>query len=453
MNRFKLIGIYDETELTTILDGSLEVVNIPLITAQKRFCYGIGNIIDKMMDNSIRPTEDGIDMMAFATLVYLADTRISRAVHSQDSWTREIEIELPVANFKTWSKASADLIRMLNFLTGDKWNLIFEQRNFKFDNMVASLEEQREFDVVSLFSGGMDSLISTINYLEDKKNIVLISHAGDGFTKNAQTNIIKEFKEKYPDIMPLYLDLWMVFDSEFIPNGEKENSTRSRSFLFIAFAVFAISGIINVSKLEIPENGLIALNVPLDNLRVGSHSTRTTHPFYLEMWNRVLKELGFGIKVENPYWDKTKGEMANECKNKEFLFKVMKKSVSCSSPVKATWRRLPPQHCGFCVPCLIRRAAMQKAFGFGKDCTEYTQKSISKSISDHANGGGEQLRSFQLAINRIKKQPSIVKILIHKPGPLPNDSRYLEKLAAVYKRGLLEVDEFIQESLKNEVEK
>lgn len=451
MNRFKIIGKYDQADLTTCFDGSLEIVNVPLITAKDTFRYGIGNILEKMLANSICPTEDGIDIMAFATLVYLADTRISRNVHSQDSWTREIEIQLPVTNLDAWNDASVDLTRMLDFLTGDKWSAIFEQRDKKFDNLTTCLEEQRKFDVVSLFSGGMDSLISTISYLEDKKNIVLISHAGDGFTKNAQTNILKEFNDRYPNILPLYLDLWMVFDKEFIPQGETENSTRSRSFLFIAFASFVISGITSVNKLEVPENGLIALNVPLDDLRVGSHSTRTTHPFYLEMWNKVLGKLGFEITVENPYWDKTKGEMADECKNKEILFRIMEKSISCSSPVKATWKKLPPQHCGFCVPCLIRRAAMQKAFGFGKDCTEYTEKSVSTILSDHANGAGVQLRSFQMAINRIKEQPSRTKILIHKPGPLPNDSEYLERLAAVYKRGLLEVDQFIQESLKNEV--
>lgn len=452
MKRFKLIGMYDETELTTCSEGSLEIVNVPMTSKTETLCYGIGNVIKKMLDNGIYPTEDGIDIMAFATLVYLADTRISRNIHSQDSWTREIEIQLPVMNLEAWNNASADLIRMLDFLTGDKWSIIFEQRNKKLDDLLVYTKEQKKFDVVSLFSGGMDSLISTINYLEDKKSILLISHAGDGFTKNAQTNIIKELKENYPDIMPLYLDLWMVFEQEFIPQGGTENTTRSRSFLFIAFGAFAISGIIGVNRLEVPENGLIALNVPLDNLRVGSHSTRTTHPFYLKMWNMVLDRLGFNLIVENPYWDKTKGEMADECKNKDFLFKVIKKSISCSSPVKATWKKLPPQHCGFCVPCLIRRAAMKKAFGLGKDCTEYTQESIGAILGEHAYATGTQLRSFQMAINRIKRQPSISKILIHKPGPLTNDAEYLDRLAGVYTRGLLEVDDFIKGSLEGKVQ-
>jgi hypothetical protein len=452
MNRFKLIGKYDVTDLTVFFEENLEIVNVPLISEKETLCYGISNVIDKMLDNNICPTEDGIDLMVFATLVYLADTRISRSIHSQDSWTREIEIQLPVINLETWNASSADLTRMLDFLTGDKWSVIFEQRDKKFEDLLNCNEEQKVFDVVSLFSGGMDSLISTINYLEDKKNVVLISHAGDGFTKNAQTNILKEFKEIYPEIMPLYLDLWMGFEKEFIPQGGTENTTRSRSFLFISFGVFAISGIKGVEKLEVPENGLIALNVPLDNLRVGSHSTRTTHPFYLEMWNKVLDSLGFNITVENHYWDKTKGEMADECKNKEFLSKVINKSISCSSPTKAKWKKLPPQHCGYCVPCLIRRAAMQKAFGLGKDCTDYTQESTNAILKDHANASGSQLRSFQLAIKRIKKQPNISKILIHKPGPLKNDAKYLDRLAGVYTRGLLEVDDFINGSLEDEVQ-
>lgn len=197
---------------------------------------------------------------------------------------------------------------------------------------------------------------------------------------------------------------------------------------------------------------MIALNVPLDKLRVGSHSTRTTHPFYLEKWNKVLNMLGFNITVENIYWDKTKGEMADECKNKEFLSKVIKKSISCSSPAKAKWKKLPPQHCGYCVPCLIRRAAMQKAFGLGKDGTDYTQESTNAILKEHVNATGSQLRSFQLAINRIKKQPNISKTLIHKPGPLKSDAEYLDRLAGVYLRGLLEVDDFINGSLEGEVQ-
>ena len=206
----------------------------------------------------------------------------------------------------------------------------------------------------------------------------------------------------------------------------------------------------NVSELMVPENGLIALNVPLDETRVGSFSTRTTHPFYLSLWNKLLLGLGLNISVKNPYWDKTKGEMASECKSKDALYETMKLSFSCSSPGKARWRGLSPQHCGYCVPCIIRRAAMHKAFRM--DETIYTETSIYEMQSKNAEGIGIQLRSFQYAIEKIKRNQNCAMLYIHKPGPLPQDEEYLRKLADTYKRGLLEVNDFIQDSLAQEDE-
>src|SRR6266852_896439 len=55
---------------------------------------------------------------------------------------------------------------------------------------------------------------------------------------------------------------------------------------------FAGSGFEKRFVLYVPENGLIALNVPLDPLRLGSFSTRTTHPFYIARWNELLKMVG-----------------------------------------------------------------------------------------------------------------------------------------------------------------
>ena len=68
--------------------------------------------------------------------------------------------------------------------------------------------------------------------------------------------------------------------------------------------------------------------------------------------------------------------MAGECKNKDVLYETMKLSFSCSSPGKARWKQLSQQHCGYCVPCLIRRAAMHKAFG--DDGTVYTERLFMK---------------------------------------------------------------------------
>lgn len=450
MNKYIIVGDYNSKEITLSNKEDCIAVTIPFKDNEGILKYGIGRTTKKLMENVIYPTEDGVDILSLATLVYLADTRISRSIHSENSWTREITIELPVYNLKKWISIIEPLTRMLNFLTGDRWKILFTKREEKLSEKPKDEAHRKEFNAVTLFSGGMDSLIGTINHLENHNKIVLISHAGDSYTKNAQSKLLDYFNNKYKEHSPLYLDLWMAFDKNMIPDGGNENTTRSRSFLFIAFGIFAMSGMKGVSTLEVPENGMIALNVPLDELRIGSHSTRTTHPFYLETWNLLLQELEFEISIQNPYWNKTKGEMANECLNKEFLLKVIQDSISCSSPQKARWVGAHPQHCGYCVPCIIRRAAMYKAFGDEGDSTPYLIDNVSEIIANHKKGSGVQLRSFQIAINKIKAQPQLANILIHKSGPLSRDKNYLQELSNIYLRGLLEVDDFITSSINRE---
>ncbi len=439
---------YDEYELKITTSDDIETVVVPLCNKDRKILYGIDTVQKKMLQNGIEPTETGLDILCLATAVYLADTRISRELHSQDSWTREIYIELPVGDLVKFCEAKLIFERMLDFLTGDKWTIDFIQKEIEINNADETKYECREFEVASLFSGGMDSLISTINYLEQNKKIILVSHAGEGFTKNSQTNILHEFAGKYPVDNLLYLDLWMVFEKDFLPDGGNENSTRSRSFLFIAFGIFAISNIYFISELQVPENGLIALNIPLDDLRIGSHSTRTTHPFYLNLWNEVLEVLGTGKTVINPYWNKTKGEMAKECLNKEYLSEIMDQSNSCSSLIKARWKGLSPQHCGFCVPCLIRRAAMNKAFGKEGDRTVYTADDVASIVRNHSSGEGIQLRSFQYAINRLKNKPSMAKLLVYKTGAISGNDDYINELSEVYMRGLFEVEAFINDEME-----
>ena len=447
MSKYYLKADYDITSLKFHKTENTIFVDIPMLSNNK-LNYGLEHVKTILYNHNIFPSELGFDIITLATIVYLADTRIKRAIHGQDSWTREIILQLPVSNVNLWNRQVKTIKRMLRFLTGDLWSIKFVKRDWKFKSNEETKEKTTLYNRASLFSGGMDSLISTINLMEQRENTLLFGHAGESLTKNAQTNIISVLDEQYPKIDHTLINLWMNFPDNYIPEGGNDSNTRSRSFLFIGFGIFSITGIKNVKKLMVPENGLIALNVPLEMTRVGSFSTRTTHPFYLTQWNNLLKNLGLDLSIYNPYWNKTKGEMAAECLNKDVLFKTMRLSFSCSSPGKARWGGLSPQHCGYCVPCLIRRAAMYKAFG--KDNTIYMETSIRHMQNNSASGIGLQLRSFQYAIKRIKKLCNIEKISIHKSGPLPQNENYLSELASIYKRGLLEVDTFIQDNLNNE---
>jgi hypothetical protein len=68
-------------------------------------------------------------------------------------------------------------------------------------------------------------------------------------------------------------------------------------------------------QLIIPENGTIALNIPLMSSRRSACSTRTTHPTFLSLLQNILTEIGIFNPMYNPYDLKTKGEMVDKSQN------------------------------------------------------------------------------------------------------------------------------------------
>jgi hypothetical protein len=332
---------------------------------------------------------------------------------------------------------------MLNFLTGDRWSVAFRARPRRF-TQVAPARPARlfgpPFDDLALFSGGLDSLIGAIDALEGGRTPLLISHAGEGATSDAQSTIFDALKTHYRGRSFDRLRLWMAFPDGFVRGSVGENTTRGRSFLFFALGVFAGSGFDTSFTLKVPENGLIAVNVPLDPLRLGALSTRTTHPFYIARWNDALQGLGMNGRIENPYWDMTKGEMVAACANGTLLRQLIPSSLSCASPTKGRWQGHGIQHCGYCLPCLIRRAALVTGLRSDPDPTVYTIDNLTDHVLDTRQSEGVQIRSFQLAIDRLRARPGLAPILIHKPGPLFDESpARQEALAGVYSRGLEEV--------------
>lgn len=444
MRRHVIIGRYGKDDRSRLphYDGEAET-RLDLISGDGTLDHGIGHALKDLDRLGVYPSELGVDVLVFAAHVHAADTRISRSSESQDGWTREVRLIVPVSNPDRWTAAASTFERMLNFLTGDRWSLGFRSRPRHFARTVSTPPGTLigpPFTDLALFSGGLDSLISAIDTLEAGHTPLLISHAGESATSEIQTAIFDALKAQYSANAFQRLKLWMKFPDGFVHGSGGENTTRGRSFLFFALGVFAGSGLSSPFTLRVPENGLIAVNVPLDPLRLGALSTRTTHPFYISRWNEALAALGIEGRIENPYWDKTKGEMVAECSNRALLTNLTPKSMSCSSPTKGRYKGLGIQHCGYCLPCLIRRAALLKGLGPSADSTVYTINDLNTRALDTCRAEGVQVRSFQIAIERIRSRPELASILIHKPGPLFDESSTRQaSLASVYRRGLEEV--------------
>jgi len=442
VRRHLITGRFGTDDRVAIPAAADEVsTRLDLVAANKRFDYGIGRAMDDLAKMGIFPTETGLDLLIVAAHVHAADTRVSRTTESQDSWTREIRLVIPVSDQARWTGATSILERMLNFLTGDRWTIGFRKRPPRFASAVKIrplIFKKPSFDDLSLFSGGLDSLIGAIDLLEAGGVPLLISHAGEGATSDAQNTLFTALKKNYKGSSFDRLRVWMSFEKGLIKGVKSEDTTRGRSFLFFAAGIFAGTGLDRSFTLRVPENGLIALNVPLDSLRLGSLSTRTTHPFYMARWNDLMVALGIKGKLENPYWNRTKGEMVAACANGAFLKTLLPDSLSCSSPTKGRWLGRGIEHCGYCLPCLIRRASVRR--GFGADSTVYTVTDLSAQLLSTLKAEGQQVRSFQLAAERLRRKPELASLLIHKAGPLSDQtSAQKTALAEVYSRGLDEV--------------
>lgn len=440
MRRHVIIGRFGNADRVGIPTANAEVATrLEFVVSKRRLEHDIGSSLDALSKIGVFPSEIGLDLLVLAAHVQAADTRISRITESQDAWTREIRIVVPVSEPARWNAAIPLLQRLLNFLTGDQWTIGFRQRPAGFEQAVHKRPRQLirpPFDSLALFSGGLDSLIGAIDTLEQGRTPLLISHAGDGATSDAQNKLFHALKKNYPKQNFDRLRIWMDFRNWGVRGVESEKTTRGRSFLFFATGVFAGTGLDGSFVLRVPENGLIALNVPLDPLRLGAFSTRTTHPFYIARWNELLGALGVSGGIENPYWDKTKGEMVAACGNPALLAKLVPKSLSCASPTKGRWLGRSTGHCGFCLPCLIRRAALRGT----ADSTPYALSDLTAGELDTREAQGQQIRSFQFAIERIQQKPELAALYIHKPGPLSDESPARQAaLADVYKRGLAEL--------------
>lgn len=391
-------------------DGEIET-RLDLVAGERSLGHGIGRALADLSRLGVFPSEMGVDVLVLAAHVHAADTRVSRDSESQDGWTRELRLIVPVSDPDRWRTAALTFERLLNFLTGDHWSLGFRARPGRFARVAPTPPARLigpQFDDLALFSGGLDSLIGAIDALEAGRTPLLISHAGEGATSDAQGTIFDALKAHYRGRSFERLRLWMAFPDGFIRGSAGENTTRGRSFLFFALGVFAGTGLERAFTLKVPENGLIAVNVPLDPLRLGALSTRTTHPFYIARWNDALGTLGISGRIENPYWDRTKGEMAEECANPALLRRLTPASLSCAS--KGRWQGLGTQHCGYCLPCLIRRASLLKGFRPDRDPTIYTVPDLAAHALDTRQSEGVQVRSFQLAIERLRARPGLVSL-------------------------------------------
>lgn len=319
------------------------------------------------------PEDIAADLLVVAGIVYLFDQMVSRS-YFPDNWTRELSLNVPVSDVARWKSVADDLSRSLMTLTGDSWQLQFAARDIPIYHGRHRKRRHRplhDSGAICLFSGGLDSLTGAIDYLTTERHpVTLVGHYDLGSSlASVQVRLAEALEREYGRLNFIQARVGRLLAIQSHPgtysevrNPTKgENTLRSRSIVFLALGLYVARRFGPERPLLIPENGFIALNPPLTGSRLGSLSTRTTAPLFIEQFQAVVERLGIANPIHNPLLAMSKGEALAQCANTELLHSLTEETVSCAHPTRrAGWYRRQATHCGYCVPCLFRRAALHR---------------------------------------------------------------------------------------------
>lgn len=379
-------------------------------------------------------SQQSLDLLYISLGVFAAD-RLCLRDDSIDGWSRELTIYIPVLEYDIWQNAKSTLEEMLGFLSGDKWSFVFRKREqtenekVKYKKWEKAKNAAKDYDQLCMFSGGLDSFIGAIDLLEsENKKTLFVSHYGGGKgTKEFQDILKEKFIQQYSlesrDFHQYYAK---------VVSGV-EDTTRTRSFMFFSHAITVASCLKKSVDLIIPENGFISLNIPSTFSRMGTSSTRTTHPHYMALFQELLNLIEIPVRLVNPYQFKTKGEMLLECKNQTFVKNNLENTMSCSHPdIGRMQKETEARHCGYCLPCVIRQAAIMRAGMVDKSSYRDNNFTSGKVAKTNYN-------SYLLGLRRFN--PKYAFMTIQSSGSITNN---IMDYMNLYVRGMNELKTYLE---------
>lgn len=335
---------------------------------------------------NLLPIPRAWDFLSWALAVMACDLAGHRTA-SPDGWTRQFQVEIAVIDPVFWNGQRALINRLLSFLTTDVWDVNFIEGGFLATAPAKPILPSE--DCITLLSGGLDSLIGTLDLVANGKKPFAISQTVRGDAENQRA---------FAKAIGKGLRHLQINHNTEVPDPESPPSQRARSLIFIAYGVLAATTLETYKSgnniiLYVCENGFISINPPLTDMRLGSLSTRTAHPAFLKMVQELLGNAGIHVNLENPYQLKTKGEMLHDCADKTLLRALASKTTSCGRFLQHGYT-----HCGRCMPCLVRRAAFRAASM--KDATKYVYEDLGRN--DERYSGFDDVRSVAMAIAQVQ---------------------------------------------------
>ena len=314
------------------------------------------------------------DLLLISASVFAADRATVRG--EREDITREIELQIPVVNSGRLEPLTTQIEKILRNLSHDTWIIKLRQVSGTPEKVVQCGERDGR---TLLFSGGLDSLAAAVEFGKQEKNLQLVSHiTRNRTTDQAQRKLAACLKDHRLDL-PHHQFFVSSSSRQVGPSQFKhdmEDTQRTRSFLFLVLGALAARHAGHSEVVYLAENGQMAIHLPLTQGRIGAFSTHTAHPNVLVGMEAFLSDaLDMPLKILNPYVHLTKAEVVKKVIN--FSPDMLQVANSC-------WRSARPfgggfTHCGECIPCFIRRIAIE--YSIAEDPTAYRRDCWREEIS------------------------------------------------------------------------
>lgn len=299
-------------------------------------------------------TDDIKDLLEVATAVLLADRLVARPKSGRNA--RRIQIALRVRNPQKWRAATASLRDVLAVLTEDHFSFQFTRgtsTNIPFPNE-APQNRLTHLRQVALFSGGLDSAAAAALFSQQGVQTAYVTH----YTRDIHriSRLLRSIHNTYGGSSEVPHAWFYVRPAGLIVSQLRENSRRTRSFLFVSLAVATAMGL-TIDDVCVCENGPLALNLPLSAAMV---PTKHAHSQFLRAMEEFVQHIfEKRIRISNPFELLTKGQMSRILKSNP---RIALATVSCwNQQWSGTSANFSHGHCGFCVPCLVRRVSLEAA--------------------------------------------------------------------------------------------
>ena len=309
------------------------------------------------------------DLLDVVMAVYAADRRSPRDFKGVAAGQRRIGVRIGVRKPHLWAtkELAQKLEELLFWLSGDEWCFEFAERragpsDAESDRFLFQLPPESPV-TVSLFSGGLDSLagLAARGQEESRGSNVLVSgytHSRLAHQQRLQVDHIRSvwrhngFWKETAGIHHIAVPFGIRK-----PHGHRvEKSQRTRALVFLTLGVTTALQA-GTDTLWVYENGIGALNLPLNQTQLGTDNYRGVHPRSLILAEDFLKlALERPVQIRNPFLFATKARMCKSLINSG-LSDAVSYTVSCDGFPQRI--RNQPSQCGHCSSCILRRQSLQ----------------------------------------------------------------------------------------------